>query len=73
MLKQVGENAYMLTEDTPVRKSNQEVINLTKEKHTKTRFDRWKVYLASGWFNPVALDELIQLGYNGEIIYKIVE
>jgi hypothetical protein len=44
-----------------MQKQTQEIINLTKEKHTKTQYDKWKVYLASGWFNPVALDELLQL------------
>lgn len=61
MLKQVGENSYMLTENTQVRKLNQEVINLNKENSDKTGFNRWKVYLASGWFNPVAYQELIEL------------
>jgi hypothetical protein len=53
MLKKISENAYMLTEDTVVRKLDKEVININSEK--------WKVYLASGWFNPVAYDELISL------------
>jgi len=61
MLKKISENAYMLTENVSVQRSNSEVINLNKEKHTKTRSDRWKVYLASGWFNPPALQELLQL------------
>lgn len=38
-----------------------QVIDMSKNKNTNSQSDKWKVYLASGWFNPVALDELLKL------------